>query len=56
MAKLGRLFYKNITSADSENLSGRRSEAIIADVTSESDVERLIETVVDRLGELNVSC
>ncbi|OQU98879.1 hypothetical protein CLAIMM_04592 [Cladophialophora immunda] len=33
---------------------GRRAEAVIADVTSESEVERLIQTVVHCFGELNV--
>ncbi|KIX94864.1 uncharacterized protein Z520_09554 [Fonsecaea multimorphosa CBS 102226] len=33
---------------------GRRAEAVVADVTSESEVERLIQTVVHCFGELNV--
>ena len=36
------------------SIPGRRAIAITADVTSEPDVERLVQTTVEHFGELNV--
>lgn len=35
-------------------LAGKCSEAVVADIASETEVDYLIRTIVDRFGEINV--